>query len=321
MHILIFAAAIAAGAIALGVAAYAYFLYSPDPTPPHLSGQAQAATIQVGSRLRSYVEYIPARLPAGAPLVIALHGTTMDGAQMQKWTGYEFDSLADTHGFAVFYPDAYKTNWNDCRIAGAVAAKLEHVDDVGFIRALIGKAQSEFKIDPKKVYLVGYSNGGQLAMTLATLSPSPAASIAVFGSGLPTPDNSTCSQDSRTPPIMIVDGTDDPLYPYKGGEQSIFGFQKKGTVVSAPATAEAFARRNGIGTPPSEEMLPHRDARDPTSVQRLTWWKDSEPYVVLYTIRGGGHTVPQPVFRYPRLLGRSTGDLDGPTQAIAFFHL
>jgi hypothetical protein len=37
MPILKFAAAIAAGVVALGVAAYAYFLYSPDPTPPHLS--------------------------------------------------------------------------------------------------------------------------------------------------------------------------------------------------------------------------------------------------------------------------------------------
>jgi hypothetical protein len=63
MRILKFAAAIVAAVAALGVAAYAYFLYSPDPTPPHLSGQVQTATIQVGSRLRSYVEYIPAQLP------------------------------------------------------------------------------------------------------------------------------------------------------------------------------------------------------------------------------------------------------------------
>jgi polyhydroxybutyrate depolymerase len=76
------------------------------------------------------------------------------------------------------------------------------LDDVGFILALIGKAQSEFKINPKKVYLVGYSNGGQLAMTLATLSPSPAASIAIFGTDLPTPDNSTCSQDGSDFPLQ-----------------------------------------------------------------------------------------------------------------------
>src|SRR6202051_5060479 len=252
MRVLKFAAAIAAGVVALGVAAYAYFLYAPDPVRPHLSGHVQSATMQVGSRLRSYVEYIPARLPAGAPLVIALHGTTMNGAQMEKWTGYEFDSLADTHGFAVFYPDGYKRNWNDCLTGGAVAATLEHVDDVGFILALIGKAQTEFNIDPKKVYLVGYSNGGQLAMTLATLSPGPAASMAIFGADLPTPDNSTCSQDSRTPPIMIVAGTDDPISPYNGGEVSICVFQSRGPVFPARARGKAFARRNGIGTPPRE---------------------------------------------------------------------
>jgi polyhydroxybutyrate depolymerase len=261
MRILKFAAAIAAGVVVLGVAAYAYFLYSPDPTPPHLNGQVQTATIQVGSRLRSYVGYIPAQLPAGAPLVIALHGTTMDGALMRKFTGYEFDSMADTHGFAVFYPDGYKTNWNDCLKAGAVAATLEHVDDVGFILALIGNAQSEFKIDPKKVYLVGYSNGGQLAMTLATLSPGPAAGIAIFGADLPTPDNSTCSQDSRTPPIMIVAGTDDPISPYNGGEVSIFGFQNKGTVVfrtcyggsiRAPQRNRYAAERGNVAPPRPE---------------------------------------------------------------------
>src|ERR1700726_2888389 len=141
MRILKLAAAIAAGAVVLGVAAYAYFLYSPDPTPPHLSGQVQTATIQVGSRLRSYVEYIPGQLPAGAPLVIALHGTTMDGAEMRKFTGYELDSMAYTHGFAGFYPDVYKRNSNDGLTGGEVAATLENVDDVGFILALIGKAQ------------------------------------------------------------------------------------------------------------------------------------------------------------------------------------
>ena len=69
MPILKFAAAIAAGVVALGVAAYAYFLYSPDPTPPHLSGRVQTATIQVGSRLRSYVEYIPGSFPQARHLL------------------------------------------------------------------------------------------------------------------------------------------------------------------------------------------------------------------------------------------------------------
>jgi polyhydroxybutyrate depolymerase len=321
MPILKIAAVSTAGVLALGALAYAYYLYAPDPVPPHLSSQARTGTVQVGSRARSYVEYIPARLPAGAPLVIVLHGATMDGAMMRKWTGYEFDSLADTHGFAVFYPDGYKHNWNACLKAGHVAARTENIDDIGFIHALIGHAVSQLKIKPTKVYVVGYSNGGQLAMALASLTPSPVAGLATFGSDLPTPDNSTCSQVGDTPPIMVTAGTVDPFSPYKGGEISIFGFQRKGTVISAPATAKAFALRNGIFAAPTEESLPHRERNDPTSVRRLTWWKRGDPYVVLNTVRGGGHTVPQPTFRYPRLLGPTTADLDGPSQAIAFFHL
>lgn len=321
MRILKIAAVAAAGVLALGALAYAYFVYAPDPVQPHLSGQARTATVKVGARVRSYVEYVPARLPARAPLVIVLHGSTMDGAMMRKWTGYEFDSLADTHGFAVVYPDAYKHNWNDCRRAGDFPAKIENVDDAGFIRTLITQTVSQLKIQPAKVYVVGYSNGGQLAMTLATLSPSPAAGLAIFSANLPTRDNSTCSQVSPTPPIMITAGTADPLTPYEGGEVSIFGLQHKGTVVSAPATAEAFARRNGIVMPPSEETLAHRDPKDSTSVRRLTWRKQGDPYVVFNIIQGGGHTVPQPAFRYPRLVGPTTRDLDSPDQAIAFFGL
>jgi polyhydroxybutyrate depolymerase len=321
MPILKIVASIVAGVLAIGALAYAYLIYAPDPVPPHLTGQARTATVEVGARERSYVEYVPARLPAGAPLVIVLHGTTMDGAMMRKWTGYEFDSLSDAHGYAVFYPDGFERNWNACLKAGHVAAATEHIDDVGFVRALIGQAVSQLKIEPTKVYVVGYSNGGQLAMAMGSLSPSPVAGMATFGTDLPTPDNSTCSQVSRTPPIMITDGTADPISPYKGGEITLFGFQHKGTVISAPATAEAFARRNGIFAPPTEETLPHRERKDPTSVHRLTWWKQGEPYVVLNSIEGGGHTVPQPAFRYPRLLRRTTADLDGPAQAIAFFHL
>jgi polyhydroxybutyrate depolymerase len=118
---------------------------------------------------------------------------------------------------------------------------------------------------------------------------------------------------------MIVDGTDDPLSPFNGGEVTVFGLEHKGSVISAAATAEEIARRNGIRTPPTEELLPHRDANDPTSVQRFRWLRAGNPYVEFYAVHGGGHAVPQPYFRFPRLLGRTTADIDGPAEAISFF--
>src|ERR1700688_5004886 len=66
-----------------------------------------------------------------------------------------------------------------------------------------------------------------------------------------------------------------------------------------------------ILTPPTEELLPHRDANDPTSVQRFRWLRAGNPYVDFYAVHGGGHAVPQPYFRFPRLLGHTTADIDG----------
>ena len=72
---------------------------------------------------RSYLAYVPAKLPFGSALVIVLHGSGMDGKKMRKWTGYEFDRMADQRGFVVLYPDGYRGNWNDCRKNAIFATK------------------------------------------------------------------------------------------------------------------------------------------------------------------------------------------------------
>ena len=69
MRILKFAAAIAAGVVALGVAAYAYFLYSPDPTPPHLSGRVQTATIQSAPVCEAMSSIFPSSFPQARHLL------------------------------------------------------------------------------------------------------------------------------------------------------------------------------------------------------------------------------------------------------------
>jgi polyhydroxybutyrate depolymerase len=42
---------------------------------------------------------------------------------------------------------------------------------------------------------------------------------------------------------------------------------------------------------------------------------------VLYSVRRGGHVIPQPHGRSPRLLGRKTTALDAPKAACEFFGL
>lgn len=308
------------GLTALVVAAFFYFVYSPVPAEPALSGGIATATIRVGERERSYLAYVPAKLAAGAPLIIVLHGSTMDGLQMRHWTAFEFDRLADANGFVVLYPDGYKGNWNDCRKYGPTPAKKEGIDDVGFINALIARYRDERGVDPAKVYLFGYSNGGTMAFRLAVEQPDRIAGITAVGANLPSSrDESTCPEDGPTSRVMLVAGTQDPISPFEGGEVTLFGFASRGYSISSEATAEAFAQRNGSSAPPVDERLPHRKPDDPTSVDRHIWLRDGRPFVALYVVNGGGHVVPQPGFRFPRILGRTTGDLDAPVAAVDFY--
>jgi polyhydroxybutyrate depolymerase len=102
----------------------------------------------------------------------------MDGEMMRKWTGYEFDQWADRKGFVVVYPDGYKHNWNDCHKNATFPAKLENIDDMGFIHALIARMAQEHGIDTKHVFVLGYSNGGQMAFRLAIETPDEVAAVA-----------------------------------------------------------------------------------------------------------------------------------------------
>src|ERR1700692_2165594 len=321
-QLLKWAALVLSGTAVLAVAAYAYFWYSPPPQAPTLSSAIQRVTLHVGDRDRTYLTYVPAQLSKDAPLVIVLHGSFMDGEMMRKWTGYEFDRWGDRENFGVVYPDGNKHNWNDCQKEATFPAKLENIDDMGFIHTLIARMAQEHGIDTKHVFALGYSNGAQMAFRLAIERPDEVAAVAALGANLPTPDTSSCPQRGRTARVMLANGTLDPINPYEGGKVTIFGFGYRGTALCSRASADQLAQRNGITTAPAATQLPHLHEKDPTSVDGLTWSSgDRTPIVVLYTVHGGGHVVPPPVFLYPRMLGKTSGDLDGASSALRFFGL
>jgi polyhydroxybutyrate depolymerase len=303
-----FAAAVALLLVLGAAAAYFHFGYAPGPPAPALGGKVETGAIQG----RTYLSYSPAHQPASAPLIVVLHGSTLDGATMRRWTGYEFDVLADARGFNVVYPDGYKGNWNDCRRKADSPSKRENIDDVGFIKALVDR------IPHGKVYVFGYSNGGQMAYRLASEAPELFAGIAAVSANLPAAENNQCGQSGKTPPVLLVNGTADPIVPFTGGESSLFGFASRGQVLSAAATAQAFAARNDL-PPPMVVALAHAGPSDSTAVSQRTWSSRGAPFIVQYIVKGGGHVVPQPVFRYPRILGPMTGDLDAVARSVSFF--
>ncbi|MGI4832455.1 MAG: alpha/beta hydrolase family esterase [Janthinobacterium lividum] len=313
---------LAGGPVLLAAAAAYRYLYAPAPKKPHLSAPVQPGTIRMGERERRYRAFVPAQRPAKAALVLVLHGSAMTGKAMRRTTGYVFEELADKHGFAVAYPDGYQGNWHDCRRDTTFPAKTENIDDMGFLRALVARLCAEYDLDSARVYAFGYSNGGQMAFRLAVEEPRLVAAVAATGATLPVPEASTCPQAGPTARVLVASGTNDPISPFGGGEVTIFGFRSRGFTISARATVEEFARRNGLTDNPVTATLPHQRPADSTSVEEVVWARaDGTPVVAFYPIAGGGHVIPQPKSRAPRFLGATTGDLNLPEQAVRFFGL
>ena len=92
-----------------------YFLYTPNPELPRLSGTVTAGSIVIDGRKRTFQAYVPKGLAPGAPLVLAMHGSGENGTAMRIETGYTFERLADERGFAVVYPNGQNGHWNTAR--------------------------------------------------------------------------------------------------------------------------------------------------------------------------------------------------------------
>lgn len=302
---------------ALG-AAFFYFAYTPPSEVPQLSGTLTHGTIEVGGLKRTYLLYVPRALAKGAPLVVAMHGSGENGARIRVTTGYGFDRLADKNGFAVVYPNAYEGYWDACGIVGGGSTNGLSVDDVGFLDALAGKLISEIGIDKTRVFATGVSRGGFMAFRLALEAPSRFRAVAAVSANVPTADNFKCKPTGHgTSSVMIMNGTEDPLVPFGGGEVSLFGlFYKNGTVRSSRASGQYFADLNHItGLPVTSET----QVADGVRVEQGLWRDDSKVEVELVAIHGSGHGLPQPYQRRPRLLGPSPDEPNGPEVIWDFF--
>ena len=304
--------------VVLGAALIGYFLYSPAPEVPRLSGTLTKGSIEVGGLKRTYTTYVPRGLGKGAPLVLAMHGSGENAAQMRTATGYGFDRSADEHGFAVVYPNGYEGYWNGCNIVGDYSANTLDIDDVGFLGAVADKIATEIGLDRRRVFAAGVSRGASMALRLALEAPSRFRAVAAVSDNLPAPENFKCRPAGPgTPSVMIMNGTEDPLVPFDGGDVNLLGlFVKRGKARSSRQSGQYFADLNHIAGAP-ETNVSH--VAGGVRVEHLLWRNAAKVEVELIAIHGGGHGLPQPYRRHPRLLGPSPLEPNGPEVIWAFF--
>ncbi len=123
-------------------------------------------TLQMGASSRSYTVVMPKVPQKAAPLLSVFRGSNQTGDGVRAFSGNVFDELVQEHGFVVMYPDGYKGHWNDARVSSNFPTRKAGTDDVAFTKALIDEMRAKNDIDAKKVYIAGYSNGGQMVIRL-----------------------------------------------------------------------------------------------------------------------------------------------------------
>lgn len=273
------------------------------------SSRDQPGTFQFGGLNRTYTVHVPPSAPLG--LVLNLHGGGGTGAGQQGLTG--FNAVADATSLLVVYPDGYDKSWADGR--GASPADRRHVDDVGFLVALVGKLQNDFGVPAGHVFATGMSNGGFMSNRLACDRADVFAAIAPVSGTLGT---GVACNPSRPVSVLDAHGTADPMVPFNGGD--VRGRGGLSHAVSVKSVVDRWRVVDGCQGDPAVEVLPN--AGDGTVVHRF----DSQTCaagteVVFYQIDNGGHTWPGGKQYLPRsVIGATTRAFDA-SQVIAQFFM
>ena len=275
-------------------------------------------SIQSSGLTRHFLLHIPDSYQKNrsAALVFVFHGGGGDAKQAEKYT--KFSRLSELEGFIAVYPNAIDKNWNDGRNVKKFRSQRENIDDVGFVLSILDTLKSSFNIDRHRVFITGVSNGAIFCHFLANKASGNFLAMASVIGSMAKPAAKHFNP-ARPISVLMINGTKDPLVPYKGGGVGFLG--KRGKVVGVEACVKLWGKHNQCRPTPAVEILPDVDPKDGTRVTKMTYSNPrNQTEVVFYKIKNGGHNWPGGKKYLPdRIVGKVCRDIDATTVIWDFF--
>lgn len=230
--------------------------------------------------LRQYRVYKSPSYNASQPasLVLTLHGL---GDNMTNFSGIGMNNVADTANIIVVVPQAFTdavagTAWNSG--AGMFGYfPNAGINDVDFINSLLDTIQTDYAINPNRVYACGFSMGGfmtnRLAIELNHRFSAFASVAGTFGFGLSTynPNN-----DVR---IAHFHGTADQTVPFAGNASGI----------GADSLVNFWVHNNQCNTTPQHISVPDTQNDGYTVDHYIYSGGQNNSSVEFYTVNGADH--------------------------------
>jgi poly(hydroxyalkanoate) depolymerase family esterase len=143
--------------------------------------------------------YVPSGLPAGAPLVVALHGCTQSASDYYGHSGWP--KYADLYRTALVFPEQTTANnslscfnWFNAADIGRGGGEALSV------KQMVDYAIAHYGSDPRRIYVTGLSAGGAMTAVMLAAYPDVFAGGGVVA-GLPYNCGTVCQYQaqSKTP--------------------------------------------------------------------------------------------------------------------------
>ena len=249
---------------------------------PCRAGAFVADSLKVDGQMRHWEMYLPDGLPAGAPLVVILHGY---GAGI--WRENPMVAAADRHGFAVCIPQGLKDpegqpSWN----VGYPFQQGWQVDDVKALCRIARHVQKRHHLSRKNTFLTGMSNGGEMCYLMAYSKQDVFSAVAPIA-GLTMAWIYETKQAPHPIPLMEIHGTEDRVSEWTGDMDNKGGW---GAYLPVPVAIGYWVARNRCTQESTERIESLKGAEGHPIIKHHYSSPTTGCDVWLYEVMGGVHS-------------------------------
>jgi polyhydroxybutyrate depolymerase len=177
-------------------------------------------------------------------------------------------------------------------------------DDVAFFNQMLDQLGTKFSVDASRIYAAGLSEGGFMSLRLGCAISDRIAAVAVVGAAMP---KTMVCVPSRPVPLVMIDGTSDPVVPYGGGTEKNLSL----ATISVEGSAKSWAKIDHCAEKPEKSKLP-AGAKGSMEIKVDTYEGcQQSAEVVLYSVKGAGNTWPGgEQYEAENAIGKTSQDLN-----------
>ena len=236
---------------------------------------------------RSLLIYVPKNIKENAPLVVAIHGYTSSAKTLMGY--YGINQIADKEGFLVAYPQGTKDSRDNYFFnVGYEFHSDSKVNDVNFIREIVLNLTKDYKLNSKRVFATGMSNGGDMSYLLACTSSDLFTAVAPVAGVMMKDTLENCNPERKIP-IFEIHGTKDSISKFEGDMNNE---DKWGAYYDLPSTIEFWVNKHALNEKETIQ-LKNKNTEDGTTITFERYWSDeSQREVWFYIVNDGNHTWP-----------------------------